>query len=111
MINLLLQLLDIIEFELFVAPDGLHLVDHQCANLGGIEQEVFATLDEVIERLSTYWEDYIVRGIEDVFDYCGDTWEDLYAYGMANGGDEVCPSLEYLRLLIGGTEHYYDYKT
>lgn len=62
-----LEMLEWYEFDLEVSPEGLHLVDLQGANLGGIEEEVFADLKEVVDRLSTYHEDYIIRGIENQY--------------------------------------------
>ncbi len=104
MYDVIEQLLDYVEFELWVAPDGLHLVDTQRANLGGIEQEVFATLDEVVERLSTYINDYIIRGIEEEFDYECDSVVELYEHCMANGGYDRCPSLIFLKAYAYGVD-------
>lgn len=76
------EMLEWYEFDLEVSPQGLHLVDLQGANLGGIEGEVFSDLKEVVDRLSVYHEDYVIRDIENQY-YDTDpkenvsTWEEL----------------------------------
>lgn len=69
------ELVNYVEFELEVNPNGtLALVDTQGANLGGIENQEFSTYREVVDRLSTYFSDYILEplcndlGIEDYQD-------------------------------------------
>jgi hypothetical protein len=40
------------------------LVDREGANLGNIESDRFATLDEIIDRMSIYWDDYGIKFTE-----------------------------------------------
>lgn len=104
MYDTLLKFLEYIEFELEVAPDGLHLVDLQRANLCGIEQEVFSTIDEVLDRLSVYANDYFVEPIAEDLGYAYNNWEDLYQFGMENGGYEQYPSLIFVKLFTFGID-------
>lgn len=60
-----------VDFELHYDVDDMtyFLEDLQSANLGGIEEERFESIDEVIERLSTYFYDYQICIIsKEVFD-------------------------------------------
>lgn len=64
------QLLDVYEFELYVTNNSENekvfmLNDMQGGNLGGIEQDTFLTLADVMERLDVYHNDYIYRSLED----------------------------------------------
>lgn len=64
------QLLNVYEFELYVTNNSENekvfmLKDIQGGNLGGIEQESFLTLADVMERLDIYHNDYIYRSLED----------------------------------------------
>jgi hypothetical protein len=64
-IGLVQQILEFYEFELLVIDSKFALEDLQHANLGGIEEERFDNLAEVLDRLSTYHDDYIYKAIED----------------------------------------------
>lgn len=60
------ELVNYVEFELEVNQNGtLSLVDTQHANLGGIESQEFSTYREVVDRLSTYFYDYILEPLCD----------------------------------------------
>ena len=59
------QLLELYEFELYTKTNKENkkvfmLNDIQGGNLGGIEQEEFETLEDIMERLDIYHEDYIL---------------------------------------------------
>ena len=41
------------------------LIDLQRVNLGGIEQEEFSSIPEIVNRLDTYYGDYIYRTISE----------------------------------------------
>lgn len=69
-VNFLKELLDVYEFELYVANNSKNeevfmLNDMQGANLGGIEQEEFSTLGDIIERMDAYHNDYIYRSLKE----------------------------------------------
>lgn len=62
------QLLEAYEFELYTKTNKENkkvfmLNDMQGGNLGGIEQEEFETLEDIMERLDIYHEDYIYRSL------------------------------------------------
>lgn len=64
------QLLDVYEFELYISNNFENepvfmLNDMQGGNLGGIEQDTFLTLSDVLERLDVYHNDYIYRSLEE----------------------------------------------
>ena len=70
-------------------PNGyISLIDLQGANLGNIESEKYSNdkqgVNSIIDRLDTYYQDYIFTGIEEVLEeeYGIDTenmnWKDLY---------------------------------
>ena len=67
------QLLDVYEFELYTKTNKENekifmLNDMQGGNLGGIEQEEFETLEDIMDRLDSYHEDYIYRSLEERYD-------------------------------------------
>ena len=78
--NLFLDMLDFYEFDLLVDEENnWRVVDRQGGNLGGIEQESFETLAQIVDRMDAYHNDYIVRSLEDVLievEYS--SWKDLY---------------------------------
>ena len=61
------QILKIYDFKLVVNVDKniFKLQDIQNGNLGGIEQEEFETLEDIMERLDIYHEDYIYRSLNE----------------------------------------------
>lgn len=82
----ILEILDLMEFEVLVGEDEdgnqcLKLHDLQGANLGGIESDTFEDFDQLIGRMDVYFDDYIVRPLEEEFENeIGewDTWFDMY---------------------------------
>lgn len=64
-IGLVQEMLELYEFELVTIGTKFALKDLQHANLGDIEEERFDTLEDVVDRLWAYHEDYIYRAIED----------------------------------------------
>lgn len=67
----LTEFLNYFDFDYEKDENGNYrLIDLQRANLGGIEQEEFNSIPEIIDRLGTYYTDYIYRGISetDLFD-------------------------------------------
>ena len=70
--NLVLEMLDMYEFELYkVDDDSYALTDLQGANLGEIESDTFVTVFDLLDRMYAYHHDYIFRGIEDYADDFG----------------------------------------
>lgn len=70
------EMLDLYEFRVFKAKneDGeevLKLEDLQGANLGDIESEEFADYMQIVDRMSIYHNDYIVRDLEEYLDAIG----------------------------------------
>lgn len=80
------EFLDLTEFRLLKHNDGtFSLEDQQCANLGDIEDDRFASASEILDRMNVYIQDYIVEALSDVIDEAGinleeDTWDGLLEY-------------------------------
>ena len=73
------------------------LIDNQCANLGGIEDEDFYSIMQIVDRLDIYYHDYIYEDIREEYGYEGD--ED---YGeILEWLRENHPELKYLIELVG----------
>lgn len=78
------------------------LIDEQGANLGDIQSDRFENskkgIRNIVERLETYYSDYVFSGLEDELEEKGiDTsqlsWNDLYNKAIETGvigGDEIC---------------------
>ena len=63
------EFLDLTEFRLLKHKDGtFSLEDRQCANLGDIEDDRFASASEILDRMDIYIQDYLIRDIEDALD-------------------------------------------
>ena len=63
------EFLDLTEFRLLKHKDGtFSLEDQQCANLGDIEDDRFASASEILDRMDIYIQDYLIRDIEDALD-------------------------------------------
>ena len=63
----MIAVIDYCDFQLWCMENRFrkvyHLRDEQGANLGGIESEVFCTIQDAVERLEdTYFEDYFGEG-------------------------------------------------
>ena len=86
------ELLSYIEFKLEKTEDNTYrLIDLQHANLGGIEDEVFHTPAEIIERCTIYWRDYEIFGLcEDLNVSESDfkDWEELYEFATNFYGED-----------------------
>lgn len=68
-VNFFKQLLEVYDFELIIdinqdLENVFRLNDIQKGNLGGIEQEEFLTLADIIDRLDSYHQDYIYNPLE-----------------------------------------------
>ena len=63
------EFLDLTEFRLLKHKDGtFSLEDQQCANLGDIEDDRFASASEILDRMDIYIQDYLIEDIEDALD-------------------------------------------
>ena len=63
------EFLNLTEFRLLKHNDGtFSLEDQQCANLGDIEDDRFASASEILDRMDIYIQDYLIRDIEDALD-------------------------------------------
>ena len=63
------EFLDLTEFRLLKHKDRtFSLEDRQCANLGDIEDDRFASASEILDRMDIYIQDYLIRDIEDALD-------------------------------------------
>lgn len=63
------EFLDLTEFLLLKHKDGtFSLEDLQRANLGDIEDDRFETASEVLDRMDTYIQDYLIVDIEVALD-------------------------------------------
>ena len=78
--NLFLDMLDLYEFDLAVDEENYwRVIDRQGGNLGGIEQEQFNTIADIVDRMEAYHNDYIVEALENCFpEIEHSNWEDLY---------------------------------
>lgn len=90
-----LEIMDIIEFDLIVNQDcTLSVIDKQEANLGDIESKIFNNFNQLIEGLSTYINDYIVNTLCYMFDLENDNeWSVVLEEANKHNVDD-----EYLRL-------------
>ena len=80
------EFLEFFEFNYEIDNQGIyHLTDLQGANLGGIEQEKFNSIPEIVDRLDIYYHDYIYLDISDR-NVSGDP-DNLY------NGDEYYPDI------------------
>ena len=69
-VNFFIGILDVYEFSLETENDSksenlFKLNDMQGGNLGGIEQERFNSLGDILERMDVYHNDYIYRSLEE----------------------------------------------
>lgn len=69
-INFFLELLNVYEFSLEIDVNSdseniFKLKDIQGGNLGGIEQEEFLTLGDILERMDAYHNDYIYNSLQE----------------------------------------------
>ena len=63
------EFLNLTEFRLLKHNDGtFSLEDQQCANLGDIEDDRFASASEILDRMDIYIQDYLIEDIEDALD-------------------------------------------
>ena len=63
------EFLSVTEFRLLKHKDGtFSLKDQQCANLGDIEDDRFASASEILDRMDIYIQDYLIEDIEDALD-------------------------------------------
>ena len=79
------EFLNLTEFRLLKYKDGtFSLEDQQCANLGDIEDDRFASASEILDRMDIYIQDYLIRDIEDALDEksieIGCAWEEYGKY-------------------------------
>lgn len=112
-IDKVLELLDLYEFDLMYNTDGtLSVIDRQRANLGGIEEDTFNTLAEVLDRMDAYHNDYIVNGLEERADYDYKDWEDLCNYCKNNKEiyDECKWDIDMLDMIVSAYNECEDVK-
>lgn len=108
--NLFEDMLDLYEFDLAVDDEGFwRVVDRQAGNLGGIEQEQFNTLADILDRMEAYHNDYIIEDLEKCFpeiEYSN--WEDLYKELISLSNDEDLSEFEFdirvLEMILYGAE-------
>ena len=63
------QILEVYDFQIMIdinenLENVFRLIDIQKGNLGGIEQEEFYTLSDIIDRLDSYHQDYVYTPLE-----------------------------------------------
>lgn len=101
-----IDFLDLIEFTLDMDEEGFFLIDKQEANLGDIESDRFETASDVIDRLDSYIEDYIIadltdaieeEGLDDDVDYS--TWEDIFKVS-SKLSDDYTADREMLEMIL-----------
>jgi hypothetical protein len=56
------KLIEFCDFEIIEEDKKYRLIDIQEANLGGIEEETFNNLDEIVNRLEVYISDIFFYG-------------------------------------------------
>ena len=69
-VKFLRQILEVYDFQIMIdinekSEKVFKLIDIQKGNLGGIEQEEFNTLLDVMNRLNIYHQDYIYKSLND----------------------------------------------
>ena len=82
------EFLDLTEFALVRHQNDWSLIDNQGGNIGDIEGDRFASAWEIIDRMDSYIEDYIVESIEnnakiigiDISDWDNWGWDYLLSY-------------------------------
>lgn len=81
------EFLDFFDFSYEKHGEKYSLIDMQNANLGDIESEIFNSIQELVERFigSIYEQDYILRDLEEEFQYNGDcSIKDMYVFSINN---------------------------
>lgn len=79
------------------------LIDNQHANLGGIEEERFSTIEAIVDRLDIYYNDYIYRDLEEEFDLDG-TAEELFKALEEINDDRQAGHYSFLYYIINPTK-------
>lgn len=74
------SMLDLYEFDLAVDEENYwRVIDRQGGNIGGIEQDQFNTIADIIDRMDVYHIDYIIDPLSDNFpDIEYYNWDELY---------------------------------
>lgn len=98
------EYLDIVEFSIIKCRDGFRLIDRCEKNSGGIQEGVFATAYSIVERLSSYTEDYILSSVEEALNEKGiDTSnlniKEIISYASEVLDDDYSGSVDILDLL------------
>lgn len=96
--EIFVAMLDLIEFELVNYEDGYGLVDLQGANLADIESDRFQTVEQIIDRLDAYINDYYLDDLEDEAETYG-LLDSIEALGYQHG--EVKPWLDFAEKFKG----------
>lgn len=64
--DLFKDLLDLYEFDLALDEENYwRVIDRQGGNIGGIEQDQFNTIADIVDRMEIYHNDYILRSLEE----------------------------------------------
>lgn len=95
------DLMDLYEFQVYTNEQGLLQVnDLQYACLGDICDEIFKDEWEILERMETYHEDYIIRGIEDYVDISScKNYNDILAVLERENFEDLKYDIAILRLI------------
>lgn len=75
------EFLDLTEFTLVKHQNDWSLIDNQGGNIGDIEGDRFKSAAEILERMDSYTDDYIIATIEEYADIRGIDISDWEMWG------------------------------
>lgn len=102
------ELLNYIEFDCYYTTNKegvrvIKLTDSQHANLGGIEDEEFTSVSDVIDRCEIYWNDYCIIPLcndMEISVFSFNDWTDLYNKASKYYGEDKVDNCTILKYLI-----------
>ena len=95
------ELLDMYEFEAYKNENGkLQLNDLQGACLGGICGDEFNDEFEILERMETYHDDYIVELLQEDYDIVLGTYQEWYDFLKEKNNKEHYFELNLFSLIL-----------
>lgn len=94
------DLMSYYEFDVIQNDDNtLSVYDLQHACLGNICDEIFKDEFEILERMTIYHEDYIIRGLEETFDTYFDTYKEWLQFLKQQNDDDYDYDIAVLSLI------------
>ena len=94
------DLMSLYEFSVYENENGkLQVSDLQYACLGDICSEEFDDEFDILERMEIYHEDYIIRGLEETFDFSFDTYGEWLEFLKTQDHEEYGYDIAVLSLI------------